>query len=95
MPRTPEEEARDTIDRRLAACDWIVQNREEADISAPPGVAIREFPLVGGDAADYLLCANGKAIGVAGTKPAGTALPTFTTELVCEVNFDNRRRLIP
>lgn len=58
-------------------------------------MAIREFPLVGGDKADYLLYANGKAIGVVGTKPAGTALPTLTTELVCEANFDNRRRLIP
>ena len=42
-------------------------------ISAGPGVAVREFPLRTGFA-DYLLYANGKAIGVVEAKPEGHTL---------------------
>ena len=43
------------------------------NISAGPGVAVREFPLKTGFA-DYLLYANGKAIGVVEAKPEGHTL---------------------
>ena len=74
MPRTPEETARETIDRQLTACGWTVQDRRAADLAAAQGVAIREFPLEGGDEADYLLYADGKAIGVVEAKPEGHTL---------------------
>ena len=74
MSRTLEEEARQNIDRQLEACGWQVQNRDEANITASLGVAIREFPLKGGDEADYLLYADGKAIGVVEAKPEGHTL---------------------
>lgn len=74
VPETPEEKARRQIDEQLARCGWTVQHRDEANITAAPGVAIREFPLAGGDEADYLLYANGKAIGVVEAKPEGTTL---------------------
>ena len=74
MAQTPEERARLDIDQQLKACGWQVQDRADADISANLGVAIREFPLEGGDAADYLLYAGGKAIGVVEAKPEGTTL---------------------
>ena len=45
---TPEERARERIDAMLRACGWLVQDRAERDIYAGPGVAIREFPLLGG-----------------------------------------------
>ena len=72
MSGTPEAMARKNIDRQLEACGWTVQDRQSADIAAPLGVAIREFPLQGGDVADYLLYADSKAIGVvdAGSLPA-------------------------
>jgi len=57
----PEDEARQYIDESLAACGWIVQDYAELNISAGPGVAVREFPLQSG-IADYLLYANQQAI---------------------------------
>ena len=74
MAKTPEERARENIDQQLEACGWQVQDRDEADITASLGVAIREFPLQGGDEADYLLYAGGKAIGVIEAKPEGATL---------------------
>lgn len=95
MPRTPEAEARDTTDRRLAAGGWTVQNREEADVNVGAGVVIREFSPVDGDQANCQLRSGGHAIGAVQTRLASTVLSTRTTELVCEADFDNRRRLRP
>jgi len=71
---TPEERARAEIDRQLMACGWVVQDRAEMDIYAEPGVAVREFPLQGGEEADYLLYAYEQAIGVVEAKPEGFTL---------------------
>lgn len=61
----PGERARKGIDRQLQECGWIVQDFGEMDIVAGIGVAIREFPLKRGHGgADYLLDADGRAIGV-------------------------------
>ena len=40
---TPEQKAREEIDRQLEAAGWKVQNKDELNISAGPGVAVREF----------------------------------------------------
>jgi hypothetical protein len=75
MPRLdPEAEARQLIDRQLEQCGWAVQDRREMNISAALGVAIREFSLTTGEA-DYMLYADGRAIGVVEAKPVGH---TFT-----------------
>lgn len=65
----PEELARQRIDKMLNAAGWLVQDRKSMNISAGPGIAVREFILSSGQA-DYLLYVNGKAIGVdeAGTE---------------------------
>ncbi len=70
---TPEEKARKEIDRQLGQCGWTIQDREEMNISAGLGVATREFPLQDGEA-DYLLYADGKAIGTIEAKPEGHIL---------------------
>ncbi|MEO8613068.1 MAG: hypothetical protein ABI690_34565 [Chloroflexota bacterium] len=57
----PEERARQTIDYLLASAGWVVQHRDELDLSAARGVAVREFPLKTGFA-DYLLFVDRKAI---------------------------------
>ena len=44
---TPEERARETIDQKLAESGWVVQSRDEINLSAALGVAIREFPMAG------------------------------------------------
>ncbi|MCB0165996.1 MAG: DEAD/DEAH box helicase family protein [Anaerolineae bacterium] len=70
---TPEQQARVEIDRQLEACGWQVQSRDQQNLFAQRGVAIREFPLKTGYA-DYLLCVDGKAIGAVEAKKAGTTL---------------------
>lgn len=53
--------------------DWEVQDRDEVNLTAGPGVAIREFRLASGHGfADYLLFVDGKAVGVLEAKPEGT-----------------------
>jgi type I restriction enzyme R subunit len=76
---TPEDRARQDIDRQLQQCGWIVQDREDLDISAGPGVAVREFPLLVGEA-DYLLYVDGKAAGVVEAKPQGHTLAGVETQ---------------
>ena len=70
---TPEEQARQNIDRQLDACGWLVQSRRAMNIYAAMGVAVREFVMVTGEA-DYLLYVGGKAIGVVEAKPPGHPL---------------------
>src|ERR1700730_3702416 len=69
---TPEQRARQQIDLLLQQCGWIIQNRSETNLSAGPGVAIREALLKTGEA-DYLLFAGGKAIA---TVEASFGLPS-------------------
>jgi type I restriction enzyme R subunit len=71
----PEEKAREVIDARLAESGWVVQSRDEINLSAGPGVAIREFKLKQGHGfADYLLFIDGKAVGVLEAKKEGFPL---------------------
>ena len=42
---SPEAKARENIDAQLAASGWIVQSREDVNLAAGRGVAIREFPM--------------------------------------------------
>jgi type I restriction enzyme R subunit len=70
---TPEEEARILIDNLLEAAGWQVQDRQEMNLHADVGVAVREFYLDTGEA-DYLLFVNRKAVGVVEAKPFGTTL---------------------
>ena len=72
---TPEEAARQKIDEQLHQSGWAVQSRDEIDLSASRGVAIREFPLSSGHGeVDYLLLVNEKAVGVLEAKPEGYPL---------------------
>jgi type I restriction enzyme R subunit len=82
----PEDQARQSIDRLLAAAGWAVRDVKCADLHAARGVALREFPLVasprsrgegqgeGPQFADYLLYVDGKAAGVIEAKKVGATL---------------------
>jgi len=73
MPETPEQKARREIDANLAEAGWLVQSRDEIDITAGRGLAIREFQMKPGFGfADYLLYLDRKAIGAVEAKPGGT-----------------------
>ncbi|MCO6457477.1 MAG: DEAD/DEAH box helicase family protein [Pirellulaceae bacterium] len=76
---TPEQQARQQIDRQLEQAGWIVQDYRQMNITAGLGVAVREFPLTTGDA-DYMLYANAKAIGVVEAKPKGHTLTGVETQ---------------
>jgi type I restriction enzyme, R subunit len=76
---TPEQLARQQIDQMLDESGWAVQNYAQMNIFAQLGVAIREFRLKTGHA-DYMLYADGKAIGVVEAKPEGHTLIGVETQ---------------
>jgi len=53
MNQNPEQIARDSIDRQLRTCGWIIQNRSGINLNEGPGIAIREYPTDIGPA-DYV-----------------------------------------
>ncbi len=68
---TPEQIARENIDRLLKQAGWSVQNAGSINLYASGGVAVREFPLKSGHGtADYLLYVT----GVVEAKPEGSTL---------------------
>ena len=72
---TPEEKARENIDRRLEQAGWAVQDADALNLYAGRGVAVREFPLKAGHgSADYLLYVDQKAVGIVEAKPEGFTL---------------------
>jgi type I restriction enzyme, R subunit len=74
MP-TPEDRAREHIDRALEQAGWNVQDYKSAHLHAGRGVVLRNFPLVSGHGfADYLLYIDGKAAGVIEAKKEGFPL---------------------
>jgi type I restriction enzyme R subunit len=70
---SPEAAARANIDTQLTACGWIVQDYKKADLSAGPGIALREVPLKTGPC-DYLLLVGRRSVGVVEAKKEGTTL---------------------
>ncbi len=70
-----EAKARVEIDKQLAAAGWKVQSQKTLNLSASPGVAVREFTLEKPHGrVDYLLFLNGQPAGVIEAKPEGTPL---------------------
>ena len=75
MPLTPEQQARQQIDALLADAGWLVQDRDEMNLAAGLGVAVREFRMAPGHGfADYMLFVDGQAVGVLEAKPVGYTL---------------------
>jgi len=60
---TPETKARQHIDHKLEQAGWVVQDMNQLNLSAGPGVAVREYPTDTGPA-DYVLFVNRQAVGV-------------------------------
>src|SRR5713226_7894680 len=68
----PEAKAREKIDALLAQSGWLVQDRDDMNLLASDGIAVREFRLAKGHGyVDYLLFVDGNALGVVEAKPAG------------------------
>jgi type I restriction enzyme R subunit len=68
----PEAKAREKIDALLAQAGWLVQDREDMNLTAGDAIAVREFKLEKGHGyVDYLLFVDSNALGVVEAKPAG------------------------
>ena len=63
MNQNPEQKARDNIDRLLIACGWSIQNKQQINLFAGAGVAVREYQTSSGPV-DYLLFVDQKPVGV-------------------------------
>ncbi len=69
MNQNPEQLARDTIDKQLVACGWLVQSLKQVNLNAGSGVAVKEY-LTDVGPADYVLFVDGKPCGVVEAKRA-------------------------
>ena len=65
---TPEQRAREVIDRKLLQSGWIIQDVKSLNPMAAMGVAVREFPTSTGEV-DYALFVEGVPVGVVEAKP--------------------------
>ena len=88
---TPEEKARQKIDRMFTDAGWDVIDREEYS-AGMTAVAIREGLLKGNKEADYFLFLNGKVIGVLEAKRAEVDV---ATQSVCEQAEDYAHSVPP
>jgi type I site-specific restriction endonuclease len=63
VTETPEQKARREIDGKLIASGWLVQDRDDLDLTAGRGIAVREFPMKSGfgfaDCLPFLFESNG------------------------------------
>ena len=64
---TPEQKAREAIDKKLEQAGWIVQDVKLLNLFAGLGVAVREFPTSTGPV-DYALFVDGTPVGVVEAK---------------------------
>ncbi len=66
-PLTPEQQARETIDAKLVASGWVVQDKRALNPAAALGVAVREYDTDAGPA-DYILFVDRVPVGVVEAK---------------------------
>jgi len=79
MNQTPEQTARDNIDKQLRACGWLIQDLKGIRLQAGIGVAVREYPTEQGPA-DYILFVEGKPVGVIEAKREDLGFKLTTVE---------------
>lgn len=78
---SPEQKAREIIDRRLEESGWTVQDVKQLNPAVSLGVAVREFPTSTGPV-DYALFIEGRPVGVVEAKKgdAGENITTVETQ---------------
>ena len=64
---TPEQKAREEIDKRLDEAGWVVQDMKQVNPMASLGVAVREYPTSTGPV-DYALFIEGVPVGIVEAK---------------------------
>jgi len=73
LNQNPEQLARDRIDADLHRCGWVIQKKNQINLKAASGVAVREYQTDIGPA-DYVLFADGKPVGIIEAKRAEEAV---------------------
>lgn len=73
MNQNPEQLARDHIDTELIRCGWVIQNKNQINLNASTGIAIREYQTDIGPA-DYVLFVNKQPAGIIEAKRAEEAV---------------------
>lgn len=82
MPKpnqTPEQAAREVIDKMLGLAGWVVQDKKKIDFNAGLGIAVREYQTDIGPA-DYVLFVDKQAVGVIEAKPEDWGQKLTTVE---------------
>lgn len=79
MNQTPEQIARDHIDKQLLASGWIIQDKKKINLIAALGVAVREYQTDIGPA-DYVLFVDKKAVGIIEAKREEEGIHLTTVE---------------
>ena len=77
--RSPEQVARDNIDKLLSHSGWVVQDNKKIDFSAALGIAVREYQTDAGPA-DYALFVDRQPMGVVEAKPESWGHKITTVE---------------
>lgn len=77
---SPEQKAREIIDRKLEESGWIVQDIKQLNPAVSLGVAVREFPTSTGPV-DYALFIEGKPVGVVEAKKGDAGENITTAEI--------------
>ena len=77
--QTPEQKARDNIDKMLEQAGWIVQHKKKINFNAGLGIAVREYDTDVGPA-DYVLFVDKHAVGVIEAKPEDWGQKITTVE---------------
>lgn len=78
---TPEQRAREIIDRKLMQSGWMIQDVKSLNPMAATGIAVREFPTSTGEV-DYALFIEGVPVGVVEAKRSevGENITTVETQ---------------
>ncbi len=63
LNQTPEQLARDKIDAALQQSGWLIQSKNNINLTAALGVAVREYYTDIGPA-DYILFVDRKPVGI-------------------------------
>jgi type I restriction enzyme, R subunit len=69
LNQNPEQLARDKVDYELTRSGWVIQNKNQINLNAASGIAIREYQTDIGPA-DYVLFVDKKPVGIIEAKRA-------------------------
>lgn len=83
---SPEEKARQIIDKQLEDAGWVIQDRKEFNPIASLGVAVREYPTSDNEEVDYALFIEGMPVGLIEAKA-----DEHGVELVTAAHEQNKR----